>query len=60
MQRPGALEELKQMQSQEGLLRGVPIVAQQVKNLTSTYEEVGLIPGPVQWVRDMALLPAVV
>ena len=30
---------------------GVPIVAQWVKNPTSIYEDVGLIPGLVQWVR---------
>ena len=29
---------------------GVPIVAQQVKNLTSIHEVSGLIPGLAQWV----------
>ena len=33
---------------------GVPIVAQQVKNLTSIHENMGLIPGLAQWVKDLA------
>ena len=28
---------------------GVPIVAQQVKNLTSIHEDSGSIPGLIQW-----------
>ena len=36
--------------------RGVPIVAQWVKNLTRIYEDVGLIPVLTQWVKDLALL----
>ena len=39
---------------------GVPVVAYQVKNLTSIYEDVGLIPGPTQWVKDRAWLQAAV
>ena len=33
----------------------VPIVAQQVKNLTSLNEDKGIIPGLTQWVKDPVL-----
>ena len=31
---------------------GVPVVAQQVKNLTNIREDVGLVSGLAQWVKD--------
>ena len=37
----------------------VPIVAQGVKNPTSMPEDVSLIPGFSQWVKDQLLLQAV-
>ena len=34
---------------------GVPVVAQQVKNPTSIHEDMGLICGLTQWVKDPVL-----
>ena len=44
-------EKKKIKHSQEELA-----MAQQVANPTSTYEDIGLIPGLTQWVKDLVLL----
>ena len=44
----------------KALREGVPLVAQQVENSTRIYEDMGPVPGLTQWVKDPALLGAVV
>ena len=50
----------KNKQTNKKTMQGVPVVAQQVKNLTSIHENLPLIPGLAQWVKDLALLQAAV
>ena len=54
---PMRLKHEKSLQSKNG--GGVPTVAQQVKNLTSTRDGMGSITGLTQWVKDPALPQAV-
>ena len=49
-------EEKEEKEKKKKKKRGVPILAQQVKNPTSIHEDVGLIPGLTQWVKDLAWL----
>ena len=39
----------------QNLYLGVPVVAQWLMNLTSIHEDLGSIPGLAQWVKDPSL-----
>ena len=43
------------LESKEYKYFGVPIVVQWLTNLTRNHEIAGLVPGPPQWVKDLAL-----
>ena len=52
----GAAQEMTKRQKEKRMLYlGVPIVAQQLTNLTGIHEDAGSIPGLAQWVKDLAL-----
>ena len=50
--------DVRRKEGREGK-RGVLMVAQWVKNLTSIHKDVGLIPCLAQWVKDLELLCSV-
>ena len=57
-----ALERAKRQKKKLKILKiknkkiGVPVVAQQLTNLTSIHEDVGSIPGLTQWIEGLVLL----
>ena len=49
-------ENVLNIQLKKNVQTRVPIMALQVTNLTSIHEDAGLIPGPAQLVKDLALM----
>ena len=57
---PRAMVQPKRKKKKKFKKKGVPTVAQQVKNPTSMHEDMGSIPGFPQRVKDLALPQAAV
>ena len=57
---PGTVLGAGDMKRNKKCSTGVPIVAQQIKDPASIHEDADSIPGPTQWVKDLALPWAVV
>jgi len=53
----GVAQEMakRQKQQEQNKVRGVSIVAHWLTNPTSIHEDLGLIPGLTQWVKDQGL-----
>ena len=49
------MEKNKRPKVAKAVLKKINTVAQQFTNTTSINKEAGSIPGPTQWVKDLAL-----